>query len=101
MATFKIGKVALGDVVFSTEEGRFVLAKNQIMAISILDKLRVSAKGLRKVCTLTEANVVVHRNGATVCASHKGEVYELDTVLVFGSPRGLDTTCPNRVVYKR
>lgn len=100
MATFKIGRVELGDTVFKNNEGRFILAKDAHTAKLICSKLRVD-DDVSEVCSLNADTTVLHRNGFTVFTTHRDKSYELDTVLVFGSPRGLNTTCSNKVVYKR
>lgn len=101
MGTFKVGSVELGEEVYKTESGRFILAPNQQVALDIVKQLRLTDKSVEFYVKLNDANVLTHRLGSTVTAHKSGELITMDTVLVFGSPRGLDTTRPNKVVYKR
>lgn len=101
MGTFKIGRVELGEKVYCTEQNRMVLAPDVHTAKEVLKQLRVPYDSLTLYATLSDACYVAHRLGTTVVAHKAGELLVMDTVLVFGSPRGLDTTRPNKVTYKR
>lgn len=101
MGTFKIGNVTLGDKVFCANGNRYVLAPDISMAKDIMKQLRINVETLSLYTTLNESCSLVHRLGSTVTTQKSGELLVMDTVLVFGSPRGLNTTCPNKVVYTR
>lgn len=101
MAGFYIGNVNLGDVVYSTEnESVCVIATSRALAEQILVRQHITPTNLKKVCTLTRASNIVHRNGATVNIMHNGKAYEAYTIFTLGVPKGIDTTKPCRVAYR-
>lgn len=99
MGTFKIGSTSLGDKVFLVNNDRYVLAPDMYVAKDIIKQLRIELKSIELYTTLNDSCIVVHRMGSTVTTQKSGKLLVMDTVLVFGSPRGLDTSCPHKVVY--
>lgn len=101
MGTLKIGSVSLGDTIYCFDDERFVLAPDESVAKEIMEQLRIHWSKVECIGEVTSTCKATHRLGTTISVVKSGVLYVLDTVLVFGSPRGLDTTVPNKIVYKR
>ena len=100
MADFRIGSLSLGDKIFYSEKwDRYVLAKDAVKAKHILSQLRLEEPTMKLVCTLTEASNILHRGGSHVYVISGSKEYIADTLLVYGSPRGMDSIHPLKVTY--
>lgn len=102
MAGFYIGNIFLGEEIFYSESAdHYVLAPSISQAEEVLTIQGLPATDIKHACTLTEASRLLHRLGARVTVVHNGYTHVVDTVLALGVPKGLDTTKPCHIIYRR
>lgn len=102
MASFRIGTIDLGDKVFySSQLDRYILADSLFGAQSILEQQRLKGGPLEFICQLTDASKLLHKGGCHVYIVHGHAEYVADTILVCGSPKGMDTRKHIAITYVR
>ena len=102
MAGFYIGNVFLGEHIFYAEHAdHYVLAPSLSQAEEILTVQGLPISDIKHACTLTAASKLMHRLGSRMSVVHNGCTHVVDTVLALGVPKGLDTTKPCHITYRR
>ena len=92
----------LGNNIFYAEEcGRYVMCDTKQQVLSILEALGFKSKTISHVERLNESATILHRCGERLAVRIGSRTYDTDSILALGTPKGVDTTKPLTIVYRR
>lgn len=93
---------SLGNNIFYSESAnRHIMCDTAQQAIEILSTLGFHATDIVQVERLNESATVLHRCGERLAVRIGSRTYDTDSLLALGTPKGLDTTHPLTIIYRR
>ena len=92
----------LGNRIFHCDaNNRHVLCNTPAEAEMILGYLGLQAGTITPCASLDDTSKLSHLSGQRISVFHRNVKYECDCLLAAGVPKGVDTTVPCKLTYRR